>query len=62
MSLMLFALCPSGIMLLDHGDKAGARKQHEAFQQLFQALDGEAQAADQDLLDNAQQLAEQIRA
>jgi hypothetical protein len=47
-------------MLHGHGDREGAKAQFYQFQQLLQQLDGEAQAADQDLVDRATQLGEAL--
>jgi hypothetical protein len=47
-------------MLHGHGDRERAREQFYQFQQLFQQLDGEAQAADQELVERAAQLGEAL--
>jgi tetratricopeptide (TPR) repeat protein len=50
----------AAVMLHGHGDRERAREQFHQFQQLFQQLDGEAQAADQELVERATQLGEAL--
>lgn len=49
---------PAAILLYNHDDLDGARKQFVEFQRLFDALSEQAKSADADLLERQQALAQ----